>query len=98
MSRHDEANAALTQLGFRSKVSSKLSRLKGPRTYGLEKVENFESFYVYSARTYNSLRVGASMIEEILEREMKRHGEEERRNQREKEEQEALIQKVGLLD
>ncbi|TBU49542.1 hypothetical protein BD309DRAFT_947091 [Dichomitus squalens] len=59
-----------------------------------EKAENFESYYVYSARTHNGLRVGASMIEEILEREMKKYEEEEKRKEREQQEEEELVEKL----
>lgn len=43
---------------------------------------------------YNALRVGSTIIEEILEREVKKQEDEERRQEREKAESEAHKQKV----
>ncbi|RPD67157.1 hypothetical protein L226DRAFT_129438 [Lentinus tigrinus ALCF2SS1-7] len=58
------------------------------------KAENFESICVYSSKTYNELRVGSSIIEEILEREVKKQEDEERRQERVKAEAEAHKQKL----
>ncbi|KAI0774281.1 hypothetical protein C8Q74DRAFT_822727 [Fomes fomentarius] len=58
--------------------------------------ENYDSYYVYTAKTHNSLRIGSSMIEEILEREVKKYEDEERRQEREKAEHEAHEAKLHL--
>ena len=63
----------------------------------MSQAENFESYYVYSANTHNNLRVGTSMIEEVLEREAKKHEEEEQRREREKQEEAELVEKVRVI-
>ena len=57
--------------------------------------ENYDSYYVYSAKTHNTLRVGSSVIEEILEREVQKYEEELRRQEREAEERKAHEEKVS---
>nr|VWO97755.1 Uncharacterized protein [Ganoderma boninense] len=56
--------------------------------------EDYSSCYVYSAKTYNTLRIGSAIIEEILEREVKKQEFEVQRQQREEEEQKELIEKL----
>ncbi|KAI0719547.1 hypothetical protein C8T65DRAFT_635725 [Cerioporus squamosus] len=58
------------------------------------KAENFESFAVYSGKTYDQLRVGSAIIEEVLLREVQKQEEEETRREREKVELEAHKQKL----
>ncbi|KAI0723312.1 hypothetical protein C8Q76DRAFT_794269 [Earliella scabrosa] len=58
------------------------------------KAEDYESYYVYSAKTHNTLRVGSSVIEEILEREVQKYEEELRRQEREAEERKAHEEKL----
>ena len=50
---------------------------------------------MFSGKTYHELRVGSSIIQEILEREVKKQEDEERRLERAKAETEAHKQKVG---
>ena len=50
---------------------------------------------MYSAKTHNTLRVGSSVIEEILEREVQKYEEELRRQERKAEERKAHEEKVS---
>ncbi|KAM5540521.1 hypothetical protein V8D89_005979 [Ganoderma adspersum] len=59
-----------------------------------EKAEDYSGCYIYSRKTYNALRIGSTIIEEILEREVKKQEAEAQRRQREEEEQKELIEKL----
>ena len=56
--------------------------------------EDYSSCYIYSGKTYNALRIGCTIIEEILEREVKKQEAGAQHRQREEKEQKELIEKV----
>ncbi|KAI0750811.1 hypothetical protein C8Q80DRAFT_532662 [Daedaleopsis nitida] len=60
------------------------------------KAEHHDSYCVYTAKTHNDLRVGSSVIEETLEREVRKAEEEERRREREEEERKAVEEKEHM--
>ena len=49
---------------------------------------------MYTAKSNHKLRIATSMVEEILDRETKKHEEEVQRQQKEKSEEEELVKKV----
>ncbi|KAI1786542.1 hypothetical protein LXA43DRAFT_1099161 [Ganoderma leucocontextum] len=80
----------LVDLGFREKHATQFLNAIFVDWQAVE----YSSYYIYSAKSHNSLRVGSAIIEEILEREVKKHEEEMQRRQREEEEQKELIEKL----
>ncbi|TFK91799.1 hypothetical protein K466DRAFT_659744 [Polyporus arcularius HHB13444] len=80
-------------------IKSKIVEPKGTMKLVMDlgfhiKAENFESYVVFTGKRYSELRVGSSIMEEILEREIKKQEEEESRREREKVELEAYKQKL----
>ncbi|RDX55622.1 hypothetical protein OH76DRAFT_1397015 [Lentinus brumalis] len=80
-------------------IKSKIVEPKGSMELVMDlgfhiKAENFESYVLFTGKRYHELRVGSSIMEEILEREIKKQEEEETRRQREKVELEAYKQKL----
>ncbi|KAI9063238.1 hypothetical protein FKP32DRAFT_1592694 [Trametes sanguinea] len=62
-----------------------------------EKTEDLETYYAFSGRRTNELRIGALIIKEVLERERKAQEEEETRRAREEEEKQAHLVKQRQL-
>lgn len=58
----------------------------------VNQAEEYSSYYIYSAKTCNSLRIGSAIIEEILAGRDKMPDAQRRR--REEEEQKELVEKV----
>ncbi|PIL37157.1 hypothetical protein GSI_00849 [Ganoderma sinense ZZ0214-1] len=89
---HDEEHDR--RQAFRKQADYILGANKPAQAIESLKAEDYSSCYVYSAKTYNTLRTGSAIIEEILEREIKKQETEVQRRQKEEEEQKELIEKL----